>query len=214
MDPPTTTEMYISVDIEKYGDTFVDKIGMIGTCLGDGNGKVIERRAFCAPVPPPSEFQPRCWNSFWVHFPDILKRIQEESVASPSVVSRFDAYLADVEQRFGPWLPREAHTPPPARRLVLISDNPAYDLTQIDVARSREYGATWSVRYSPGEHHVYLSVEDPSTAYDALPREQQAIVDAYLKQHAPPHTHWAVDDAERMYHQYIAIQKMKRSAAN
>lgn len=118
---------YLAVDIERAGAS-MGKYGIlaIGACFGRDDGTVLATRAFCWNVPQKDGFEPRCWNEFWVNFPQVLERIAAEASQTP--MADFLLWVGELEQKYGPF-GRQHKT----QKLSLVSDNPAYDIGIINV---------------------------------------------------------------------------------
>jgi hypothetical protein len=197
---------YFAIDIEKAGDRFIDPILMIGCCLGDEHGNVIESKAFCGKVPEVKDFDPRCYREFWSKELPILERIrvegeeQTKAAGGKEMLDRFMEYYYELDQRFGPF------TRSGNKRLILLSDNPAYDISAIDQALLKSAvagsGYKFPLRYtSSGE---YCRVEDPSDRCAFLTKK--AVTRMLELIHAEiPHDHWAENDAIGIYKWMIQV---------
>lgn len=209
---------YLAIDIEKAGDKFIDPILMIGCCLGDASGNVIESKAFCGPVPEPKEFDQRCWTEFWSKNLSILERIkdtaQKEGVVLKSqMIDAFMNYYYELDNRYGPF------TRSGNKRLILLSDNPAYDITAIDqallmqtvnVKSGKEVGNEYVFPLRYTKSGQYNRVSDPSEMSSALPnKKSKEILDMVKK--VSTHDHWAENDAITIYKWFSEIVKSKGS---
>jgi len=203
------TKFYLALDIEKAGDRFCDPILMIGCCLGDATGRIIETRAFCGPVPDEETFDQRCWTEFWMKNLNILQRIRDtaknEGVTTiEQMMDNFMNYYYDLDQRFGPF------TRAGNRRLILLSDNPAFDISSIDQAlityRGQKY--TFPLRYTKSGE--YNRVSDPSEMSSSLTNKKAKEILEKVKL-MTPHDHWAENDAIGIYQWFIEIVKAKTS---
>jgi len=190
---------YIAIDIEKAGDRFTDAILMIGCCLGDESGNVIETKAFCGVVPPNEEFQENCWDEFWSKEQDILAKIRRQSTTT--MVKDFTAYFTDLDQRFGPFT-REGE-----KQLIILSDNPTYDIGSIDVllATDPEKRFQFPQRYLRNGQ-VRLRVYDSNENLRALEAETAKRIKNEAKREVP-HDHWAENDAVVIYKTKILVDR-------
>lgn len=185
-------KLYLAIDIEKSGDRFIDKILMIGCCLGDLNGIVIETKAFCGVVPSLSEFDKKCYDEFWIKHLDVLERIKTNS--QPNMIVNFMDYYYDLEKRF------------PDSKIKLVSDNPAYDLSNIDV-QLMNHGYVYPIRYS--KNGGYRGVSDPSEMLNALSLSIQSTINKTVDDQIT-HDHWAENDAKSIYLTLIEIFKFTK----
>lgn len=195
------TRYYLAIDIEKAGDRFCDPILMIGCCLGDNKGKIIESKAFCGPVPAKEEFDKRCWDEFWVKNLNILERIRETGIAEgvktkEQMIDNFMTYYYDLDTRFGPF------TRSGNKRLIVLSDNPAFDISSIDQALIQQGNYTYPLRYM--KTGQYCRVEDPSERSGGFPsKKSKQIMDKVRVM--TPHDHWAENDAIGIYQWMMAV---------
>lgn len=208
------TKYYLALDIEKAGDRFCDPILMIGCCLGDVNGKVIESKAFCGPIPKEEDFDQRCWTEFWSKNLDILERIRETAKnnnveTKEQMIDNFMNYYYSLDTRFGPF------TRAGPRRLILLSDNPAFDISSIDQALITQTEASLK-GFNKGNQYVfplrytksgqYNRVEDPSERSGGLTNKKSKEIMNRVKQ-MTPHDHWAENDAIGIYKWHIEVLK-------
>lgn len=200
-----SNKLYLSVDIEKTGPRFQDHIIMIGTCLGDKDGGIIETKAFCGPVPTDDEFEDNCLKEFWTQreVKPILERIRKES-QSGSLVGRFMEYFWSLETRFGPFGGSDA-----IASLIVLCDNPAYDISNIDAVLCREGISEYPFRYTRSGHYLY--VENPYDGLNLLSKRKQRIIREMTNAVAPPHDHWAENDATRLYWTKICERRFLES---
>lgn len=212
------TKYYLALDIEKAGDRFCDDILMIGCCLGDVNGKVIESKAFCGPIPKPEEFDQRCWTEFWLKNLDILERIREVAKQNgvdtkEKMIDNFMDYYYELDNRFGPF------TRAGPNRLILLTDNPTYDISAIDQAlvsqtissknglsKGNQY--TFPLRYT--KTGQYNRVEDPSERANGLPVKKSKEIMTKVKE-VSVHDHWAENDAIGIYHWHMEVLKAAKA---
>ena len=130
---------------------------------------------------------------------DVLERIRAQN-GDAAFIDRFMEYYFDLETRF------------PEATVTLLSDNPAYDLSNIDavLANNRRGAYQYPLRYSM--KGGYRSVSDPSEIIGAFPRgvrEHNTTAIAYLV----PHDHWAENDATEIYHLMMYAQAYLRSSS-
>lgn len=107
-------KVYVAISIEKGGDAPVTHplsrpLLAIGACVGT-NGSVIERRRWCLAATREGESQHE----------DRLARIAAESVDPLAGLADFNVWLVDLQARYFP------------AEIGLLSDDPAYDIGQLD----------------------------------------------------------------------------------
>jgi len=126
----------LAIDIESTGRAMIDADGtlntrllQIGACFGSADGSVIETGSWCWPVPASEKFDARTYEEFWSKHPAILERIDRESKSEPTPFTSFLAWLKRIEQRYGPF----GKGVKEAQRLRWVSDNPAFDISEINV---------------------------------------------------------------------------------
>jgi hypothetical protein len=180
---PVQRKAYLSVDIEGSGASFDNPTIAIGVCVGYQDKKeVIAKRTFCFEATQ-EEFEERCYNEFWVGFKllDLLERIRANAKPLKEGMTEFLEFITDLEVQF------------PKRNLTIITDNPSYDLTHIDVMLHRLFKRP-PLRYtSQGE---YRWVEDPSDVVGDLGKKEEFKESVKFE---VEHDHWPENDAHFNY---------------
>ncbi len=184
---------YISFDIESAGANFENPILQVGVAWGSDSDN-IQTRSWCFDHPD-GPFEKRCVDEFWVHHKDILERIQKEAKASGRTVDEqwknFATFMDDLYK---------------THKLVLVSDNPAYDISMIDYElRSRKLKSS-GLRFSPyPKPNTYLPVHDPTERIKGLDNDKANVIREAVNKIAK-HTHWAADDALNILLLEFAVQ--------
>ena len=184
------SKLYLSVDIEKAGDRFVDPVLMIGCCLGDEKGEVIESKAFCGVVPENKDFEPRCWNEFWVHNLDVLSRIRRNS--TKTMLEDFMNYFYGLDERFGPF------TKNGEKQLIILTDNPTFDITAIDCMLCMDAEKRFPLPLHYTKSGEYIKVVDCNALFKLLSADAKKRVKDQASKNVS-HDHWAENDAIVMY---------------
>ena len=189
-------EYYLTVDIERVGPGFKHGILAIGVCFGDTKGNVLVCRAFCGHVPPIEDFDRECYNDFWINYPDVLKRINNEATYNP--IARFHEFLVSLEHQYGPF--GRAHRD--RVHMKLVSDNPAYDIGMINLEFFKNgYPLPMAEMWNGG----YVPTDDPSEQIRGLTAEQKAQVEKFI---TATHSHFPSDDAMKIYQQRCGIKSV------
>jgi len=131
MPPPRPYSYYLALDIEHTGGPLTDpkRVLMIGLCFGRVDGTVLLQRAFCWPVPKPAEFDRKTWEEFWLKYPNVIARIDEEAKKTQTPLADFLECLMDLEKKYGPF-GKDA----PSTIMRYVSDNPGGDIGSINTA--------------------------------------------------------------------------------
>jgi hypothetical protein len=112
---------------------------------------------------------------------DLLKRIRDNAKPEKEGMTEFLKFITDLEVQF------------PKRNLTLVTDNPSYDLTHIDVMLHRLFKRQ-PLRYtSTGE---YRWVEDPSDVVGDLGKKEEFTKSVESE---VVHDHWPENDAHFNY---------------
>jgi hypothetical protein len=149
---------------------------------------IIEKKRWC--FPGPYAFEPRCIAQFWSKHPQLLEQLTVEGTGQDTseVFKNLSEWLHGYEGKTGSGNGRGYNW-----EANLVSDNPAYDVTQLDMAWEEE---------TPGHvplHHTrigdYRSVYDCSERLSAL-EIPKAEVEGFLTRIGVAQTHYPDDDAE------------------
>ncbi len=176
----------IGIDIETLGRAMVKHpLVAIGVCLATLDKGVIEKRTWCMQPEAHQEPEKRCMDEFWSKHADVLERIQKHAKPLGEQMLDFNAWLLSVEKRF------------PASegyRIVVLSDNPSFDVGHIDYWLETKCGAP-PLHYSR-DGTRYNSIVNPDDMLSMAEFDKQRIGN-----HLAIATHWPEDDAE-----YIVVQ--------
>src|SRR5687768_17292469 len=138
--------LYVAFDVEKKGsgpNYPVIQVGVAwGTCPSD-----MQSRSFCFDYND-RDFEKRCYEEFWKKNMKVLQRIENESVEPKRGWLEFVRLIDGFEA--------------PDRKIVLLSDNPAYDISAIDhhivvEQKLRAFGLQNS-----RDGAIYRSINDPT----------------------------------------------------
>lgn len=195
------SKLYVAIDWESAGDLFEEPLLAAGVVVGDGNGKVLSKETFCCKVPPREQFNQRTWTEFFMRKPTaengmfdgqaLLTRIHNEAKYddSEALVGAVYKHIIDKVAELGE-----------GRQLVLLSDNPVFDLGKFD-AMLLKYG----ISKAPLRHSFaggYVKVYDPSEQMHGLLEHEKPLVKNLI---TASHSHWPSDDALHIYQQQLAI---------
>jgi len=215
-------ELYLTVDIERWGKQFYHGVGAIGACFGDAGGNIIEQKAFCSKVPPKDDFEKRTWDEFWSKHPDVLARI--DAAAVPNALGAFKEWVLDIEKKHGPFGRKHRGNV----KLKLISDNPAYDIGNINLELFKTEVADLLLAIEVDEkldldflHRQmktlgqgcalaelfddYVATDDPSEQIRHMTPLQKQLVAEHV---TAPHDHWPVNDATQIYQQRVGVKRV------
>ena len=185
--------LFITVDIEKAGCELQHPILAIGFCLASFEDGMIEKKTFCLKPEPWQTFEPRCKTEFWAHQEVLLKRIEAEALPAPLQIRNVERYLKEIEERFSSEYPM----------LVLLSDNPEFDLGNIN-HNLYLYAGRRPMRYtSETFSYKYRWVEDPCSRLQAL-----SFYEIYRDKinNLCVHDHWPENDAENIFWQQAVAE--------
>jgi len=191
MDRP---KIIVAIDIEKAGPMlFQHPIISIGTCIGDINGNVLQKWKLNLEVNWPSEedlgsFDKDCWEKFWTKQPQtLIESLQIDSHTQKFGFQKFSTWLDGIEREF----PEEKFN------VKFVSDNPAFDIGNID-ANLEKYCERKSMMYSSSGN--YRSITNPCDMLKMVPKNS---LKEMMEKIPARHTHDPADDAEYIYHQYV-----------
>ena len=194
-------KLLVAIDWESAGDLFDEPLLAAGVVVGDGNGVVFSKTTFCRTVPPPEQFNQRTWTEFFMQTPTekngmfdgqaLLRHINDEAqfADSEALVRGVYQHILDSVAQFGD-----------GRELVLLSDNPLFDLGKFD-AMLLKYG----ISKAPLRHSFkggYVKVFDPSEQLHGMLDIEKPMVKALI---TAEHSHWPSEDALHIYQQQLAI---------
>jgi len=199
MDP-----ILVAVDIEKTGHLLTrHPVVSFGLVVGELDGKILERLKVNFKVKWPQEnetenkgdlhdFEERCWTEFWL--PN-LEKFQPNCTSNPDPISQAEGWSKIAN------FINELETKYKNRKIVFLSDNPSFDVANIDYYLEF-YANRAPMRYTTGLK--YRSIQDPTEQLRIHPRKEEIIEEA--KQRCQ-HDHDPVKDAENIYWQYVVLKK-------
>jgi hypothetical protein len=190
----TPRKGYWVIDIEKSGDVTPLGIVAVASLLGDTEGNIIKEQVVCFKVPKESDFEERCWKEFWNKpgMRAILDRIIKESKSTASCLKDIEEFKAAAEKEF------------PGRNLTIVSDNPAFDIADLDYLRYTLSDAK-KLRYTA--EGTYRSISDPSEQLEALGLYKKAKAEIEAKF---PHDHWPGNDVRHIYHMQLYADRCSK----
>lgn len=186
---------YVAVDVEKKGDGPAFPVIQIGVAWGT-NLKDIKTRSFCFDYHSGDrkvEFQKRCFDEFWTEHLDILARIEKEAIEPTAQWRAFIEFWDKFDEN-----------------VVIVSDNPAYDIEAIDFhvwEEAKRFPIRWT---ADGK---YRKVCDPGQQMKGLLKGTQNAIRRRADKVAP-HDHWAENDAKNILAQYFITRNMIPSAVD
>jgi hypothetical protein len=141
-------------------------------------------------------FAKKCYEEFWLkQDPKLLETILSAALPPEKAMKEF----LSVDEKYNIF--------------EVMSDNPAFDLTRIDMAISRyhqkNYGETghcrnYGMHYSPSGEYRWVS--NPADAVYFLPKEYRNKI----HDKTGAHTHFPDDDALDIYNLYIGLEDVKK----
>jgi hypothetical protein len=168
----------------------------IGVAFGTESG-LIDSRSFCGVVPPDSEFDAGTL-AFWNSSPEhkaTLARIRAES--TPDMFEAFTNYFSQLDAIYGPFGVSDEKV------LVMLSDNPSFDLGELSMALGIRLGRRLSLHYA--DNGSYINVMDPTEMLHGLPTSIAARVKK-SEEKKRKNLHWAQDDAIYIFNLFIAAK--------
>jgi hypothetical protein len=207
-------KILVAVDIEKAGSRNLEhKIIAIGYTVGDVDGNVIDKGSWNFAVKWPEykvssneiinygDFEKSCWDDFWGNrkkvSAEVIANLQTNTYEYTDGMAAFCKWLNSLEEKY----------PVETNKIILLSDNPSFDLAAIDVELERHCNRQ-PMRYSTTGK--YRDFYDPTDMLETMP-------DKYLSEVAYPfvnshskHDHKPENDAEEIYFKYIAACAAKK----
>nr|QQV29439.1 hypothetical protein K-LCC10_0184 [Kaumoebavirus] len=174
----------LAIDIEKLGDYQDAHIIAVGFCFGDSDGNVIERKAWYISPNERTVIEDRCKREFWDKQTGLYDYFVSQGRPAHIVYPEIAAWLATLEAKYP--------------KIVILSDNPSYDLGGFD-RMLQQYTDRLPLRYTSS--HGYRWVADYSERAYALGIEN-AVSEAAKKRMGMTEEdkHRPEKDAEFIYH--------------
>lgn len=214
VDTAPKPKVYVALDLEKAGDSYLHPITEIGFVMGTSQNGIVEKKRWsllcnddtCAKISEPltaawaADFNmglDRCKTEFW-NAPiagngALWNAIQKEARPAKDVYPEVAAYIDSLYKRF---------------HLRWVSDNPCYDLGHLDF-----WLLTGGFRLFPcriGPPDVYHKVRNPEDELRGLPTgvyaKAMAHVDRMVQEKGLV-AHRADDDAAKIFFKKIAFDE-------
>jgi len=201
--------LLVAVDIEKSGSMMAKHpVVSVGFCIGNIDGSVIEKKRFNLIVQwfilnPGQDlhfwgaFEPRCVREFWSKQSEAMIQACGQnplSSSQPDGWKEIAAYVDGLETRF------------PSREIIILSDNPSFDIGNID-HHLEKYANRAPMCYS--SKGKYRSVKDASDMFSMMPAARQRESSDVIGDIAP-YDHDPCDDAHSIMLQYVHAAEFKR----
>jgi hypothetical protein len=181
----------IALDIEGTGARLSAPVVAIGVCVGNvETGEVISTSTWCLKMPLDDKIEAKCMVEFWQKNMELWHEIDRNAIPANQAFREFADYLDAVYEDYGD-------------SLVILSDNPCYDLARLDLGLER-FVQRLPVRYSPKGD--YTCVCDPSEQMTALPKKIAQEIRENANKLCPA-THWPSEDATNIFYQYHFVRK-------
>ena len=198
------TTAYLAFDIEKAGCLPIrHPVIAVGVCLGDEDGLIIEKKRWTFQVQWPDDlknpshygdFEPRCWEEFWSkQKPELIAELKQDAKPQKEGWNDFVKWVDELEKKYS--------------KIVLLSDNPGYDLGAIDVNLER-YTERMPLRYASttGDYRSLIVSDD--AYYIASEDTMMAVKEERLFPFVQP-DHRPENDAEVVFRQYLVAMELK-----
>jgi hypothetical protein len=194
INPPLKPTSYVlAVDLERTGPGFSYGIWEIGACFGLPDGTILDRAAFATNKTDIIDYDPDTWETFWKAMPEVRKAIN--AIAVPQHIRAFRDWLLQLEEMYGPF--GKGYP----TKLMLVSDNPAYDFGHIMVAFNNEGFERGVAEMFAG----YVTTSDPSEQEHGLTNAEKSEASAFI---SATHTHDALDDATAIFQHYCGVKSV------
>lgn len=194
----------VAVDIERTGSFMIkNKTLSIGFYIGDGIGNKLSTHKFNTTVKWPKygeeteildygDFEPRCWDEFWVKLQhSIVEKCVENAKSEKETWTEVADFLNDLEIKY----------PESEYEIKFLSDNPAFDIGNIDYGLEK-YANRLPMRYS--SKGVYRSVIASDDMIGMLSGKEFQITQTLINnQVEQQYLHDPIYDANKIYLQYI-----------
>lgn len=180
--------LYVAFDIEKAGCRFEHHLLAVGACVATLADGVIAKRTWAILPQEGRDWEPRCIYEFWYQHPRVLERIAKEGKPLKEQMHSLLEWIRAIEAKY----------PDDQYNIVYLSDNPNYDLGQLDYYFCSETGEAPLRSRGP---KMYRWVEDPSERLDALCLS--SLKREVLRDIAPEHDHWPENDAQMIFWQHV-----------
>lgn len=114
-------KVYMGIDVETTSQ-YLSNGAMIalGAVVMDAGGKTLHTFKVCLAVPPYKGWEPRCLAEFWLHHETLKAAIERDAIDAEKAMRGFARWLNLMDLVYGD-------------RLVLLTDNPAFDVAWINL---------------------------------------------------------------------------------
>lgn len=188
----------LAIDIEKLGDHQDAHIIAVGFCLGDSNGNIIDTKAYYISPDENTTIEPRCKTEFWDKHQGLYEFFLSKGKPAGQVYSDIEYWLSSLESEYP--------------NIVILSDNPAYDLSGFD-RMMHKYTGRLPIRYTTDD--TYRWVVDYSERAYALGIEKQIKELAFSRMKmSEDDKHHPEKDAEFIYYCTCFTQKVIDKVGN
>jgi hypothetical protein len=186
-------EYVCAIDIERIGKEFDYGVLAVGVCFGTADGRMLHKWAFCGRVPDKEKFEKRCWDEFWVNYPEQLKLIDES--ATENHISALHARFLWLQKQYGPFGRKHRKTV----SFRWCSDNGPYDFGMVNLEFSKLGLPTTCAEMFDD----YVPTDDPTEQEAKLTQKQQALIALCI---TVPHDHCPWNDAAQHYQRLCGVK--------
>lgn len=184
--------LYLAVDIETTGAELDRPILCFAAVIGTREEGVLKKKTWCFDSPaldcnletPKEEickhYEWRAWQEFWKDKLDLLKRIKSQSSSDEINWASFLAFLDGLEEQY------------PNADVILVSDNPAYDIAALNNELHKRFGRMPMNRTKNGG---YRCTHDP---YERLVGSSYLTETYKVLDKLTIHDHWSENDATQI----------------
>lgn len=188
----------VAVDIEKCGALYIHPVVSVGFYVADSeNGQELSRHRFNIKVSWPDgrtfgDFEARCWIDFWSKQPvEIIEGCKENALPPEQAWKQIGKFIDSLEKSY------------PNDNIKFLSDNPSFDIANIDYNLEKYTGRS-PMRYSStGKYRSVVAADD---MFDMIPKTQKSIAMEEINS-VVSHDHNPVNDAHHIFLQYFHAKK-------
>jgi hypothetical protein len=155
-------------------------------------GAMLEKKTWCLHPFPEQEMAPVCVAEFWTGKEGLLAAIRARAVDPILGLASFSSWIDALPARY------------PGRKIVLISNNPVYDIGTLDYVLAARRIRTLPLRFlGDGK---YRSVHDPS---EMIAGQGSSVLVREKANVRACHDHWPENDAEHSYWLYVYARRVR-----